>query len=220
MQIQELDSEHHLETNVTYFVLPKEDFGTFVHCTTITNTHSKQSMMISLLDGLAHIEPTGGKLNDFLKQMGPWRVGWACTFPILRNTCHFIDYQPSPTTPLQSKSKREDTIVWEFWKDMVEKRIDCCPLSMIHQRFGEDTTMLRPIIQNMEGQRHCHALQQVRDSTGWIHYFSFIQWILPTRYQQDELMLGPGETAMVSSFYGATNHIFDVTVYARYVTQE
>jgi hypothetical protein len=25
---------------------------------------------------------------------------------------------------------------------------------------------------------------------------------------------------MVSSFYGATNHIFDVTVYARYVTQE
>ena len=67
MQIREVDMLHQMETNVTYFILPEEDFGAFVRRTTITNTHKDDALTISLLDGLPRMEPYGGKLDELLK---------------------------------------------------------------------------------------------------------------------------------------------------------
>ena len=66
MQIREVDRVNQIETNVTYFILPEEDFGAFVHSTTITNLDDRP-LRLSVLDGLARIQPAGGKLNLLLK---------------------------------------------------------------------------------------------------------------------------------------------------------
>ena len=64
LQIQEVDQANGLETNVTFFILPEEDFGAFVKRTTITNVlppnrkfRKSNSLSVSILDGLAKIEP-------------------------------------------------------------------------------------------------------------------------------------------------------------------
>jgi len=56
-----------IETNVTYFTLPEEAFGAFVRRTTIANIDNERLLHISILDGLARIQPFGGKLNLLLK---------------------------------------------------------------------------------------------------------------------------------------------------------
>jgi hypothetical protein len=148
MQIQELDSEHHLETNVTYFVLPEEDFGAFVRRTTITNTHSKQSVTISLLDGLARIEPAGGKLDDFLKQMGRTLEGWmgvyfpypdSITMPFYR-----LSTEPTDTASVKVQERGHYCLGILEGHDREENRL----LPIVYDTskvFGEDTTLLRPI---------------------------------------------------------------------------
>ena len=74
-EIRELDSENGLSTSVKYIVLPEEKFGSLVRRTTITNT-AKSKVTISALDGLAKIEPSGGKLDWGLKNMGRTLEGW------------------------------------------------------------------------------------------------------------------------------------------------
>ena len=76
MQVREYDPLHKIETNVTYFTLPEEDFGAFVRRTTIANTDSTKSLHLSVLDGLARIQPVGGKLNMLLKTIGRTLEGW------------------------------------------------------------------------------------------------------------------------------------------------
>lgn len=67
LQIREVDHVHMIETNVTYFTLPEESFGAFVRRTTIANIDNDRLLHISILDGLARIQPFGGKLNTLLK---------------------------------------------------------------------------------------------------------------------------------------------------------
>lgn len=66
MRLQEVDRANGIETNVTYFVLPEEDFGAFVKRTTITNIlppnrrfRKPNDLSVSILDGLAQIIPGG-----------------------------------------------------------------------------------------------------------------------------------------------------------------
>jgi hypothetical protein len=70
LQIHEVDIENGIETNVTFFILPEENFGAFVKRTTIRNLDRRKKLQISVLDGLARIEPAGGKINTYLKTMG------------------------------------------------------------------------------------------------------------------------------------------------------
>ena len=85
IQIQEIDFVHNIETNVTFFILPEEDFGALVKHTTIThlllplssssqsqtttNNHRRHygsddddddTITISILDGLTNILPAVG----------------------------------------------------------------------------------------------------------------------------------------------------------------
>ena len=75
MEIVEEDDVHGVKTSVTYYVLPEESFAALVRKTTITNT-GKDTLTFSALDGLAKMEPTGGKLNWGLKNIGRTLEGW------------------------------------------------------------------------------------------------------------------------------------------------
>ena len=55
-----------VSTLVTYFVLPNEDFGALVRWITITNIGA-DALTLCPLDGLAKIQPYGGKIGRGLK---------------------------------------------------------------------------------------------------------------------------------------------------------
>ena len=75
MEIVEVNDVHGVKTSVTYYVLPEESFAALVRKTTITNT-GKDTLTFSALDGLAKMEPTGGRLNWGLKNIGRTLEGW------------------------------------------------------------------------------------------------------------------------------------------------
>lgn len=69
VEIQELDGVNGLTTNVRYFVLPEENFASLIRRATYTNSGDSE-LTVDILDGLAKIEPAGGKLEGSLKEMG------------------------------------------------------------------------------------------------------------------------------------------------------
>ena len=74
-EIKEVDVENGLTTSVKYIVLPEDTFGALVRRTNITNTGS-DPVTFSALDGLAKLEPVGGRIEWSLKNMGRTLEGW------------------------------------------------------------------------------------------------------------------------------------------------
>lgn len=144
LQLQELDYENHLETNVTYFVLPEEDFGAFVRRTTITNTHPRESVTLSILDGLARMEPAGGKLDKYLKHLGQTIEGFMGV--------HF-PYKDSITMPFYRLTTRPSDSAEVHVQDrghyclsFLEESSLLLPVVFDTSKvFGEDTSLLRPV---------------------------------------------------------------------------
>ena len=74
-EIRENDATNGITTSVKYIVLPEETFGALVRRTNITNS-GDTPVTISGLDGLAKLEPVGGKIDWALKNMGRTLEGW------------------------------------------------------------------------------------------------------------------------------------------------
>ena len=150
MQIQEIDTVHQLETNVTYFILPEEDFGAFVRRTTITNTHKEEKITLSVLDGLPKIEPYGGQLDKLLKNMGRTLEGWmgvyfpyddSITMPFYR-----LSSEPKDTASVQVLEAGHYCL--SFVEGDPKKGTESRFLPFVYDSnmvFGEDTTLLRPL---------------------------------------------------------------------------
>jgi hypothetical protein len=69
MEVEEFDATNGFQVSAKYFVLPEEDFSSLVRRATYKNTGSTD-LTLSILDGLAKMEPSGGQLDWSLKQMG------------------------------------------------------------------------------------------------------------------------------------------------------
>lgn len=59
MEIEEIESDLGLQTNVLYFTVPNEDYPSLVRRTTFTNLDPSQPLQIEVLDGLAKLIPAG-----------------------------------------------------------------------------------------------------------------------------------------------------------------
>jgi hypothetical protein len=148
LQIQEIDFENQLETNVTYFILPEEDFGAFVRRTTITNTHPKESMTLSVLDGLARLEPAGGKMNANLKFIGRTIEAWmGVYFPYKDSiTMPFYRLSTEPKDTASIKLQERGHYCLGFLERNGEETESLLPIIFDTDKvFGEDTTLLRPV---------------------------------------------------------------------------
>ena len=101
MEIDEIDTEHGVQTSVTYFVLPEENFAALVRKTTITNIGT-DALTFSALDGLAQLEPTGGRLNWGLKNIGRTLEGWMGVYHA--DDTHTLPFYRMSTEPSDSAS--------------------------------------------------------------------------------------------------------------------
>lgn len=71
MEIEEIDSMNGLQ----YFVLTNVEFAALARRVTFTNT-GDSDLTLTILDGLAKMEPSGGHLDGMLKNMGRTLEGW------------------------------------------------------------------------------------------------------------------------------------------------
>ena len=209
MQIQEIDYQHQIETNVTYFVLPEEDFGAFVRRTTITNIHPHEDVTISFLDGLAKIQPAGGNIDVLLKTMGRTLEGFMSVF---------FPYDDSITMPffrLTTKPFDSDFVETQerghYCVSIMEGETNSL-LPIVYDTskvFGEDTTLLRPM--ELYGKTVREIVKnpqfgQAKTSS----CFAAVH----------DVTLQPGESVTISTFFGAADHILDVPVIVRRLIQE
>jgi hypothetical protein len=212
MQIQEINYENYLETNVTYFVLPEEDFGSFVRRTTISNFHPKQPITLSILDGMAKMQPAGGDIGVILKTMGRTLEGFMSVF---------FPYKDSITMPffrLTTKPGDSDFVQIQehghYCMSILEGKDDSdnslLPIVFDTSKvFGKDTTLSRPVVLFEKTVRDIvHGPQYGKAKTS--SCFAAVE----------EVTLAPGESVTISSFYGAADHLLDIPVIARRLTQE
>jgi hypothetical protein len=218
LQIQEIDSMNHLETNVTYFVLPEEDFGAFVRRTTISNTHPKESVTLSILDGLTHMQPYGGEgMDDQLKSMSNTLGAW------MRVKFPYEDSIDQPFYRLTTEVRDSESVkvlkrghyCMAVMEDLLENPTgnnesnELLPIVYDTEKvFGEDTTLLRPV--QLFSKSVADIVREPQYGSGKSSScFAAVR----------EITLEPGETATISTFYGGAANILDLPEIARRVTQ-
>jgi hypothetical protein len=146
MQIRQVDSVLGIETNVTYFCLPEEDFGAFVRRTQITNVHPQKTLTLSVLDGLARMEPYGGKLRKALSNIGRTLEAWMGVYQPYNNTIRMPFYRLS-TIPKDSALVQVNE-AGHYCLALMETGQTPQLLPIIYdvnKVFGEDTLLLRPL---------------------------------------------------------------------------
>eukprot|EP00980_Cylindrotheca_fusiformis_P028851 scaffold22660_cov127-Cylindrotheca_fusiformis.AAC.5 len=218
VQIQEIDSANQLETNVTYFVLPEEDFGAFVRHTTISNTHRKHSITLSVLDGLARMQPYGGEdMDDQLKTISNTLGAW------MRVKFPYDDSISQPFYRLTTEAKDSESVKvlrkGHYCMAMIEdssqdpdEGIESYPLLPIvydtDKVFGKDTTLLRPV--QLFEKSIADIVREPQFGAG--HSSSCFAAVR-------DVTLKPGETVAISTFFGSAGEILDLPVIARRITQ-
>ena len=208
MQIQEVDSETQLETNVTYIVLPEEDFGAFVRRVSITNI-GRHSVSLSLLDGLAKMEPAGGKIDDLLKTIGRTLEGFMGVYSPYDDTYEMPFYRLS-TQPADAAA----VVVQEagHWCLSVKEDGDNPSLlPIIHDPtkvFGDDTTLLQPI------ELRSKTIQEIVDGP------QYGKAKTPSAFAAAaDINLQGGETLTITTYFGKAKKVLDVPVIARRLLQ-
>lgn len=208
MQIQEVDPLNQLETNVTYFVLPEEDFGAFGRRTTITNTDPHSRVTISVLDGLAKIEPAGGKLNEPLKMMGRTLEGWMGVYSPYNDTLEMPFYRLS----MQPTDKAAVVVQEEgHWVLSVMENHPSTLMPIVYDTskiFGEDTTLLNPV------QLHKKSISDILREP----QYAFAKTSSAFGVLED-ITLAPGESVTLSTFFGKAAHMLHVPIIARRLLQ-
>lgn len=149
LQIQEIDYSSQLETNVTYFILPEEDFGAFVRRTTLTNLHEKESIEISFLDGLARIQPAGGKLNEYLKEKGQTLEAYMGVYFPYEDSINMPFYRltTEPSTTARVKVQHRGHYCFSLLEGSLSEPEKTHLLPIVYDTstvFGEDTSLFQP----------------------------------------------------------------------------
>lgn len=209
MQIREVDLTNKIETNVTYFTLPEEDFGSFVRRTTIKNLDNNEPLKLSMLDGLARIEPAGGKINDLLKDMGRTLEGWMGVYRAHADTLSmpFFRMSTEPSDTAAVVVEKEGHYCLSFIEDDVRSLLPI--IYDTSKIFGEDTMLLRPI--KLITKTVADIIREPQ--YGFAKTSSSFAAV-------DSVNIEPGESMTVTLFYGKTNDIMNVPVIARRVTQD
>ena len=208
MEVQEIDGLHGITTNVKYFILPEEDYASLIRRSTFTNS-GDSPVELEILDGLAKMEPSGGKLDGNLKMMGRTLEGWMGVY-------HADDGLTMPFFKMSTEPSDDAKVHIEehghYCLSFIENSTETASLLPIvfdpDQVFGETTSLQKPsglytksvgdIIDNPQ-------YGQAKTSSS----FAAIR----------KITLQPGENITVASVYGKTDHIDNVPGIAKMVTQ-
>ena len=209
MTVQEVDMMNKIETNVTYFNMPEENFGAFVKRTTISNLDEKDAVHLSVLDGLARIQPAGGKLETNLKLMGRTLEGFM--------SVEQAGADGDLTMPFFKLSEIPDdgaaVVVEEagnFCLSYIENR-EKSLLPIVYDTnkvFGEDTSLLRPMGLYEKSVKDIVKEKQYGASRTSSAFAAV-----------DDVTIYPGQHITITSFYGKADLITELPVFAKRIAQ-
>jgi hypothetical protein len=207
VEIQEIDGVNGLTTAVNYFVLPEEDFAALVRRATFTNTGSSD-LQLEILDGLAKIEPSGGRLDGMLKSMGRTLEGWFGVYHV-DDTLTMPFYKMS--TEPSDKAKVTIEVKGHYCLSFIESMDEPAELLPIvydkDKVFGKSTSL-----ENPDGL-HASSVGDILDNPQYgdaktSSSFAAIRTIT----------LKPGENFTIASVYGRADYIEQVPDIAAIVT--
>jgi len=205
MEILEEDEKTGLDTSVTYFLLPNEDFGSVIRRTTITNTGSSPIEM-EIFDGLAKIEPAGGPLDFMLKNMGRTLEGWMGIEHAdkEKKTMPFYKLSTQPSDSASVKVQDAGHFVLAYMDDAPH---DLLPIVYDSKSiFGRDTSLTTPW-----GLGTSKTLDDIVNSPQYGAATTSSAFAAVTR------TVPPGESITINSFYGKAGKITDVPTIARII---
>jgi len=209
MEILETDERTGLETNVIYFLMPKEDFAAVVRRTNITNT-GDTPVTIDVLDGLPKIEPAGGGLDFMLKNMGRTLEGWMGVYHAdeKKKTMPFYRLSTQPSDSASVKIQEAGHYVLAYTDD---KPNDLLPIVYDSSKvFGRDTTLNNPW--GFENVKSVDDIVNGKQYGAATTSSAFVAISKKT--------LAPGESVTINSFYGKASKISEVSTIARVVRGE
>lgn len=200
MEILEIDGQHGLSTNVQYFILPDENFASLVRRTTFTNTGT-DDLTLSALDGLAKMEPFGGKLDWGLKQMGRTLEGWMGVYHVKDDdlTMPFYKLSTEPSDKASVVIEEAGHYCLSFVETMAGQA-ELLPIVYDTSKvFGEDTSFSNPY--GLESS----SVEKIVDNPqyGWAKTSSAFSAL-------KSVTLAPGENITIASVYGKADHIEEV----------
>jgi hypothetical protein len=206
MEIVEEDDVHGVQTAVKYFVLPEEDFAALVRRTTITNTGDDE-LSFSALDGLAKLEPTGGKMQWGLKNIGRTLEGWMGVYHADDTmTLPFYRMSTEPSDTASVKIEKEGHYCISF----IEGEDELLPIVYDTEKvFGFSTTLSKPSGLNTRTIEDIVSNPQYGDAKTSAA-FAAVQ----------KIKLAPGESVTVTSFYGKAAVVEDLPKIAAIVSQK
>ena len=195
MQIQEVDHEHRIETNVTYFTLPEENFGAFARRTTISNVDKDSPVHLSLiLDGLARIQPVGGKINGLLKNMGRTLEGWMGVYDANHGSMPFFRLSTEPADSAAVVIEEAGHFVLSYIEGNENNLLPI--VYDTNKVFGQDSSLLRPVglyektvDEILDGEQYGSAKTSSAFSAA------------------RDVTIYPGQSITIVSFYGRANAI-------------
>ncbi len=199
VEIQEIDGVHGLTTNVKYFILPQEHFASLIRRSTFTNTGS-DDVELEILDGLAKIEPSGGRLDGMLKNMGRTLEGWFGVYhadETLNLPFYKMSTEPSDSAKVQIEEHGHYCIA--FFENEYE---DAELLPIIYDPnkvFGKDTSMEHP------AGLYASSVGDILDSPQYGDAKTSSSFAAVRK-----ITLKPGENITIASVYGKADHIDDV----------
>lgn len=198
MEVQEIDYMNGVETSATYFLLPDEPFSAFVRRTTIRNLDDTSPLTLSILDGLAKIEPKGGSLWNMLTNIGRTLEGW---FEVV----HFNDDLAMPLYKMSSEPSDGASVTIEQGAHYVMSFIE-----------GDENALLPIVYDTGKVFGYGTSLEYPREleSTSIADILKKPQYGSATTSSSftavDSLTLSPGESVTIASFYGAVDLVDDV----------
>lgn len=207
MEIEEIDGNTGLATNVQYFILPEENFAALIRRTTFTNV-GDSDMTLEALDGLARMEPYGGKLDWGLKNMGRTLEGWMGVYhPDDTLTKPFYKLSTETSDSAQVKIEEAGHYCISFIEDE-ETQAELLPIVFDTSKiFGKDTSLDQPRAYMSTSVDEILANPQY----GFAKTSSAFAAI-------SGVTLKPGENITIASMYGQASHIDKVGRLASHVT--
>jgi hypothetical protein len=206
MEIVEDDDVHGVTTSVSYFVLPEEDFAALVRRTTITNT-GDDDLTFSALDGLAKIEPTGGRLQWGLKNIGRTLEGWMGVYHAndeLGLPFYRMSTEPSDTASVKIENAGHYCIAF------IDGDKDLLPIVYDTDKvFGFSTTLQEPNGLRKLSIEDIVSNPQYGDAKTSSAFAA-----------AQKVKLAPGESVTVNSVYGHAESIDELPKIAQLVTKK
>mmetsp|Transcript_19121 Transcript_19121/g.31682 ORF Transcript_19121/g.31682 Transcript_19121/m.31682 type:complete len:1223 (-) Transcript_19121:156-3824(-) len=209
MEVQEFDTVNQLQVQAKYFVLPEEDFSSLVRRATYTNTGSTD-LQLSILDGLAKMEPSGGMLDWSLKQMGRTLEGWMGVYHADDGlTMPFYKMSTEPGDSASVKIEKAGHYCLAFVETDGEDAAELLPIVFDTAKvFGQSTSLEHPAGLHASSVSDIVAGPQYGDAKTSSAFAAI-----------ESVTLKAGENITIATFYGKAEHVEEVPKIAKLVTQ-